>query len=59
MSALPAINRHPFAVKTALLIGQDPEVEGLLRRVLDPRSWAIQQVADNAAALLSTQKKKL
>lgn len=34
----------------------DPEIEGLLRRVLDTHSWAIQYVADNAAALSLMQK---
>jgi len=57
MSALPETNPHPFPVKTALLIGQDPDIEGLLRRVLSPRSWTFQQVSDNAAALLLAQKR--
>lgn len=57
MSALPETNPHPLPVKTALLIGQDPDIEGLLRRVLSPRSWTFQQVSDNAAALLLAQKR--
>jgi DNA-binding NarL/FixJ family response regulator len=57
MSALPGTKAHPFGVKIALLIGQDPEIEQLLRRVLDPRSWAIQHVVDNAAALVLAEKK--
>ena len=57
MSALPETNPHPFPVKTALLIGQDPDIEGLLRRLLSPGSWTFQQVSDNAAALLLAQKR--
>jgi DNA-binding response OmpR family regulator len=57
MSALPEIKPHPFPVKTALVIGQDPDIEGLLRRVLSPRSWTFQQVPDNASALLLAQKR--
>jgi anti-sigma regulatory factor (Ser/Thr protein kinase)/ActR/RegA family two-component response regulator len=57
MSALPQIEPRLFPVRTALVVDHDLGIEGLLRRVLDPRSWAIQHVADNAAALRSTQKK--
>lgn len=57
MSALPRTGSHLVAVRTALIVDHDPEIEGLLRHVLDPHSWAVQHVANNAAALLLTQKK--
>lgn len=57
MSALAKIGARPFAVATVLVVGNDPEVEALLVRILDPGSWAIQRVADNAAAFLLAQKK--
>jgi anti-sigma regulatory factor (Ser/Thr protein kinase)/CheY-like chemotaxis protein len=57
MSALAKIGARPFAVATVLVVGNDPEVEALLLRILDPGSWAIQRVADNAAAFLLAQKK--
>lgn len=57
MSTLPKIESQLVAVRTALLVDNDPEIEGLVRRVLDPRSWAIQHVADNAAALLLVREK--
>jgi DNA-binding response OmpR family regulator len=57
MSTLPKIEPRLFLVRTALIVDRDLDIEGLLRRVLDPCSWAIQHVADNAAALLLAQKK--
>jgi CheY-like chemotaxis protein/anti-sigma regulatory factor (Ser/Thr protein kinase) len=57
MSALAKIGARPFAVATVLVVGNDPEVEALLLRILDPGSWAIQRAADNAAAFLLAQKK--
>jgi DNA-binding response OmpR family regulator len=57
MSSLAKIEPHAFLVRTALIVDHDPEIEGLLQRVLDRHSWAIQHVADNAAALRLAQKK--
>src|SRR5215471_11370591 len=57
MSALPTIESHPFPVRAALVIGHDSDIEELLRRVLDPRLWAIPHVVDNQAALLQVHKK--
>ncbi len=57
MSALPNLASHPMLVRNALVIGHDVDIEELLRRVLDRRSWAVEHVADNAAALARVQKK--
>jgi anti-sigma regulatory factor (Ser/Thr protein kinase)/ActR/RegA family two-component response regulator len=58
MNVLPKLESHLVAVRTALVVDHDPEIEALLHRVLDPHSWAIQHVIDNAAALVFTQKKR-
>jgi anti-sigma regulatory factor (Ser/Thr protein kinase) len=53
MNALPnTLAVRPFPVRTALLVGGDSQIEGLLRNILEPGVWAIQRVNDNAAALL-------
>jgi len=51
------VGTHAFLVKTALVVDYDPKIESLLYRALDPCSWAIQHVADNATALMLAQKK--
>lgn len=56
MSVLPKSEPYAFLVKTALIVGHDPEIDELLCRVLDLRSWVIQHVANNAEALLLIQK---
>jgi CheY-like chemotaxis protein/anti-sigma regulatory factor (Ser/Thr protein kinase) len=57
MSAVAKIEMRPFAVRTALVVGNDPEIEALLSRVLDPQSCAIQHAVDNMAAFLLAQRK--
>src|SRR5690242_14971692 len=57
MRSLPKLEPHALLVKSAHIVDHDPQIDGLLRRVLDSRSWAIQHVADNAAALRLAQKK--
>jgi len=57
MSALAKIEPRPVLVRTVLVVDHDLKIEGLLRGVLDPCLWAIQHVADKAAALLLVQKK--
>ena len=37
--------------RKAILIGNDPQIEVMLRRVLVPEQWTIQKAADNSAAL--------
>ena len=56
MSALPKVEPHPPPVRIALIVDPEADIEDLLRRVLDPRSWAIQHVTNNEAALGLVQK---
>jgi DNA-binding NarL/FixJ family response regulator len=48
---------RPFAVKTALLVGADPQVHTVLLQVLEPGSWAVLSVPDNQGALIAASKK--
>jgi anti-sigma regulatory factor (Ser/Thr protein kinase)/ActR/RegA family two-component response regulator len=57
MNALSSVEMRPFPIRTALLVGKDPQIEARLRNSLDPTIWAIQHVADNAAALATAQRK--
>jgi len=51
MSGFPNIELRPFAVKNALLVDADPQIEALLADILQPGSWTIQRARDNVAAL--------
>jgi len=57
MNALSSVELRPFPIRTALLVGKDPQIEARVRNSLDPNTWAIQHVADNAAALAIAQRK--
>ncbi len=52
MNAARDIEMGPIPVRTALLVGGDPEIESQVRRILEPGLWALQHVSDNAAALV-------
>jgi len=52
MSALSQIELGPVPVRTALLVGEDAEVEEQLRGILEPGLWVLGSVSDNAAALV-------
>jgi anti-sigma regulatory factor (Ser/Thr protein kinase)/ActR/RegA family two-component response regulator len=51
MSDTSNTEMRPFAVKNALVVGDDPEIRTLLFSVLKPRSWVVMSVPDNLAAL--------
>jgi DNA-binding NarL/FixJ family response regulator len=51
MYSVPSIEMRPFAIKNALVVGADPQVEALLLRVLKPDLWVVMSVPDNLAAL--------
>jgi len=51
MNCVPNIEMRPFAIKNALVVGADPQVEDLLLSVLKPDLWAVMSVPDNLAAL--------
>jgi anti-sigma regulatory factor (Ser/Thr protein kinase)/ActR/RegA family two-component response regulator len=57
MNALSSVEMRPFPIRTALLVGKDSEIEARVRNSLDPTTWAIQHVEDNAAALTTAQRK--
>jgi anti-sigma regulatory factor (Ser/Thr protein kinase)/ActR/RegA family two-component response regulator len=57
MSALSSIEMRPFPVRTALVVGGDSQITAQLRDILEPGAWAIQNVTDNAAALVTAQRK--
>jgi anti-sigma regulatory factor (Ser/Thr protein kinase)/ActR/RegA family two-component response regulator len=57
MNAASAIEMRPFPVRTALLVGGDPQIEERLKSSLESKAWAIQHVKDNAAALLVALRK--
>src|SRR3954453_3414794 len=57
MSTSAKFELRPFPIRTALIVDDDPEIEALLVRVLEPNSWAIQHAANNRAALLLIQRK--
>lgn len=47
----------PVAVRTALTVGGDPEIEALLRSILAPAEWVIEHAPNNAAALAMAHEK--
>lgn len=57
MSCAPNTEMRPFAVKNALVVGGDPEIETLLLSILKPRSWVVLTVPDNLAALALSRAK--
>jgi len=57
MSALPNSSLRPIAVRTALLVGEDSEVERQLRGILEAGLWSIRSAATNKAALAMAQNK--
>ena len=52
MNALRDIEMGPIPVRTALLVGGNPDIDAQLRRILEPGLWAIHHVSDNAVALV-------
>ncbi len=57
MNAVSTVEMRPFPVRTVLLVGGDPEIDARLRKSLEPETWAVQHVTDNAAALVMVQRK--
>jgi len=51
MNCVPNIEMRPFAIKNALVVGVDQQVEALLLSVLKPDLWVVMSVPDNLAAL--------
>src|ERR1035438_353953 len=37
--------------RTAIVVSDDPQVKAMLRRILEPKRWIIQDAANNSAAL--------
>ena len=57
MSSAPNTEKRPFAVKNALVVGADPQVQTVLLGVLEPGSWAVVSVPDNLSALAEARGK--
>ncbi|HYL47427.1 MAG TPA: ATP-binding protein [Candidatus Limnocylindrales bacterium] len=55
MSSAPRLDVRPFAVKTALVVDADPQVESLLLASLKPGQWVIQHAPDNRSALAQAE----
>jgi anti-sigma regulatory factor (Ser/Thr protein kinase)/ActR/RegA family two-component response regulator len=51
MSCARNTEMRPFAVRNALVVGADAQIETLLLSVLKPGSWVVMNVPDNLAAL--------
>jgi anti-sigma regulatory factor (Ser/Thr protein kinase)/ActR/RegA family two-component response regulator len=51
MSCVPNAEMRPFAVRNALVVGTDFQIETLLLGVLKPDTWVVTSVPDNMAAL--------
>ena len=48
---------RPFPVRTALVVGDDPQLDAQLRRILEPGAWVIQHAPNNAAVLGMVQRR--
>src|SRR5947208_15207682 len=59
MSAVSNIEMRPFAVRTALIVDDDPQIQALLRRILEPKSWGVRLLSVNMIVLLLQQGKTL
>jgi DNA-binding NarL/FixJ family response regulator len=57
MSSVPNSELRPFAIKNALVVDADPEINALLSSLLDPGSWAVQHAPDNLGAFALARKK--
>jgi DNA-binding response OmpR family regulator len=57
MSCDPNNEIRPLAVRNALVVDADPQIESLLEGILKPDSWAVQHAPDNLAALDLVQAK--
>ena len=57
MSSAPSIENCLSAVKNALVVDADPQIQTLLWRVLEPGSWAVLSVPDNLAALATARSR--
>jgi anti-sigma regulatory factor (Ser/Thr protein kinase)/ActR/RegA family two-component response regulator len=57
MSSGPNLENRLFAVKIALVVDADPQIQALLMQVLEPGSWAVLSVPDNLAALAAARSR--
>jgi DNA-binding NarL/FixJ family response regulator len=51
MSSAPQFENRPFAVRTALVVDANPDVDAVLSNTLVPNAWCIRHVSNNLAAL--------
>jgi anti-sigma regulatory factor (Ser/Thr protein kinase)/ActR/RegA family two-component response regulator len=57
MSAAANIVMRPIAVRAALLVGEDSQIEEQLRTILEPGLWTLQHATSNTTALAMAQSK--
>jgi anti-sigma regulatory factor (Ser/Thr protein kinase)/DNA-binding NarL/FixJ family response regulator len=57
MSTAPRADSRRFAVRTALVVDPEPEVNAILRKALKPGEWDIVHVPDNRAVLYMAEAK--
>ena len=51
MNTSPQCQAEPSRLRTAVLIGANPEILAMLQDTLDPLDWRVQQASDNETAL--------
>lgn len=57
MSSAPQLEGRPFAVKTALIVDADPQVEVILLNSLKSGQWVVQHAPDNKSALVLAESR--
>jgi DNA-binding response OmpR family regulator len=57
MSSTPQVDRRPVAVRTALVVDPEPEVNSILRKALKRGEWDIVHAPDNRTVLYMAEAK--
>ena len=57
MSTAPQLENRPLAIKTALVVDPEPEVDTVLSKVLKPPEWTIVHAPDNRTVLNMAEAK--
>jgi anti-sigma regulatory factor (Ser/Thr protein kinase)/DNA-binding NarL/FixJ family response regulator len=57
MSSAPRLDNRPLAMKSALVVDPEPEVNTVLGKVLQPSAWDVVHAPDNRAVLYMAEAK--
>ena len=57
MSSAPQLHNRPLAMKSALVVDPEPEVNAVLGKVLKPSEWDVVHAPDNRAVLYMAEAK--